>query len=365
METLTRDELRFLFEMRRRPCLSIFLPTHRAGREIEADRIRLKDLIRDAEAQLAAISIGKRHIRELLAPARSLIERREFWRYQRDGLAVFAAPGYFRYLRVPLPLQNFLFVSDRFDITPLLPLWTLEDGFYLLAISRKCTRLLEGTRFAVHETNNAAIPRSFNDALESMVDVSRREQRTAKAGMPSDLLLYFRAIDRGLRGVLNNHKLPLVLAAVEEEQRFYRDVNTYQKLLPEGVVGNPDHWNAAELHAKAWSIVQEHYNQARREAVRLYEKSAGTPKTSTRLEEIVPAAFHGRVFHLYVAMGATQCGTFDPENNSVSVHDQAHPGDEDLVNLAVIHTILNGGSIFTLPASEMPEGSQIAALFRY
>src|SRR5579884_3673324 len=235
METLTRDELRFLFEMRRRPCLSIFLPTHRAGREIEADRIRLKDLIRDAEAQLAAISIGKRHIRELLAPARSLIERREFWRYQRDGLAVFAAPGYFRYLRVPLPLQNFLFVSDRFDITPLLPLWTLEDGFYLLAISRKCTRLLEGTRFAVHETNNAAIPRSFNDALESMVDVSRREQRTAKAGMPSDLLLYFRAIDRGLRGLLNNHKLPLVLAAVEEEQRFYRDVNTYQKLLPEGV----------------------------------------------------------------------------------------------------------------------------------
>jgi hypothetical protein len=365
METLTTDELRFLVEMRRRPCLSIFLPTHRAGREIEADRIRLKDLVRDAETQLATINIGKRHIRELLAPVKSLTEGREFWRYQRDGLAVFAAPGYFRYLRVPLPLQNFLFISDRFDITPLLPLWTLEDGFYLLAISRKSARLFEGTRFAVHETNNAAIPKSFNDALETLVDVSRREQHTAKAGLPSDLLLYLRAIDRGLRGLLNHHKVPLVLAGVEETQRFYREVNTYEKLLPEGVAGNPDHWNAAELHAKSWGIVQEYYNQARKKAVRLYEENEGTPKTSTKLEEIVPAAFHGRVFNLYVAMGAAQCGTFDPESNAVTVHDVSHPGDENLVNLAVIHTILNSGSVYTLQASEMPEGSQIAALFRY
>ena len=47
----------------------------------------------------------------------------------------------------------------------------------------------------------------------------------------------------------------------------------------------------------------------------------------------------------------------------MSVHSEARPGDENLVNLAVIHSILHGGSVYALPQADMPEGSVAARLF--
>jgi hypothetical protein len=365
MDTLSREELRYLVQIRRHPCLSIFLPTHRAGRETEEDRIRLKSMVRDAESRLAALGLPKRKSREVLAPAKSLTEGREFWRYQSDGLALFLAPGYFRYLRVPLQLQDLTEVADRFDITPLLPLWTLEDRFHLLALSRNHVRLFEGTRFAVNEMETNSIPKSFNEAIESQVDQSHRQQHTAKPGLPKDLLVYFRSIDRGLRSLLNDRKAPLVLAGVDEALSFYRQVNTYEGLLPAGIVGNPDRLKAGELHAKAWEIVEAHYDQARKEAIRQYTECADASRNSSKLAEILPAAYHGRVYHLYVALGAALWGGYDPEQATVEIHDEARPGDENLLNVAVAHAILNGGSVYALPQAEMPEGTVVASLFRY
>jgi Bacterial archaeo-eukaryotic release factor family 3 len=365
MDTLSRDELRYLVQIRRHPCLSIFLPTHRAGRETEEDRIRLKTLLRDAESLLATLGVPKRKSREVLAPARPLAEEREFWRWQSDGLALFLAPGYFRYFRVPLPLQDFMAAADRFDITPLLPLWTLEDRFHLLALSRNRVRLFEGTRFAVNEMDTHSIPKSFNEAIESQVDQSHREQHTARPGLPTDLLVYFRSIDRGLRCLLNAQRIPLVLAGVDEELSFYRQINTYEGLLPAGIVGDPDRLSASELHAKAWEIVQAHYDEARKMAIRQYTERADPGTNSSKLAEILPAARHGRVYCLYVALGAALWGGYDPEQDAVTMHDDAQPGDENLLNVAVVHTILNGGAVYALPEADMPEGAVVAALFRY
>jgi hypothetical protein len=275
------------------------------------------------------------------------------------------APGYFRYLRVPLPLQNFMAVADRFDITPLLPLWTLEDRFHLLALSRNRVRLFEGTRFAVNEIDTDSIPKNFNEAIESQVDQSHRQQHTAKPGLPKDLLVYFRSIDRGLRSLLNNQRIPLVLAGVDEALSLYHQVNTYEGLLPTGIVGNPDRQSAGELHAKAWEIVQAHYDQARREAIRQYTECADASRNSSKIVEILPAAFHGRVYYLYVTLGAALRGGYDSEQDTVDVHEKARPGDENLVNLAVVHTILHGGSVYALTEAEMPEGTLVASVFRY
>jgi Bacterial archaeo-eukaryotic release factor family 3 len=365
MDTLSREELRYMVQIRRQPCLSIFLPTHRAGRETEQDRIRLKSLLRDAESRLVAAGLAKRKAREVLAPARPLTEGREFWRYQSDGLALFLASGYFRYFRVPLQLRDFIAVADRFDVTPLLPLWTLEDRFNLLAVSRNRVRLFEGTRFAVNEMDTNSIPKNFNQAIERQVDQSHRTQHTAKPGLPEDLLVYFRSIDRGLRTLLKEQKIPLVLAGVDEALSLYRQINTYEGLLAGGVAGNPDRLSAAELHAKVWETVREHYDQARKLAIRQYVEGADPSRSSSKLTEILPAAYHGRVYYLYIALGAALWGGYDPEQRTVSIHGEAQPGDENLLNLAVVHTILHGGSVYALPLADMPGDSLIASLFRY
>ncbi|MDP2735514.1 MAG: hypothetical protein Q8P12_04865, partial [bacterium] len=277
--------------------MSIFLPTLRPGKD-EKGRIQLKDLLRDAEARLASAGLTEAGATELLAPVRELTQRSDFWQYQSDGLALFLAHGYWGCFRVPLQLPAFVAVADRFEITPLLPLWTSADPFYLLALSRNQVRLFEGTRYAISELDARGIPRSLPETLESSVDESQRQQHTLKPGLPEDELRYFRQVDQGLRKVLADTGVPLVLAGVEDATSLYRQANTYAGLLDGSVAGNPDRLSAEELHAKAREIVQAHYDRLRHQAVRQYTERKDAAKTSESLQEILPAASGGRIRYL-------------------------------------------------------------------
>ena len=100
-------------------------------------------------------------------------------------------------------------------------------------------------------------------------------------------------------------------------------------------------------------------------AIRQYTECADPARISSNVAKIVPAACHGRVYHLYVALGAAMWGECDLEQDTVTVHDEARPGNENLVNVAVVQTIMNGGSVYALPPDKNPEGAAVAALFRY
>ena len=55
MEFPDIDQPRFLFERREQFCVSLFVPTHRAGPETRQDPIRLENLIKDAQSRLIAL----------------------------------------------------------------------------------------------------------------------------------------------------------------------------------------------------------------------------------------------------------------------------------------------------------------------
>lgn len=367
MDMLSQDDLRYLSGKRNRFCVSIFLPTRRAGmvREVEEGRIELKDLLRDAKSRLAAAGLSKSGVAELLSPGWQLARRNAFWRYQSNGLALFLAHGFFRYFRLPLQLPAFVTIEERFEITPLLPLWTSEDRFYVLALSLNQAKLFHGTRYSVAPLDARGLPRSLQEILERKVDKSGRQQHTLRPGLPEDELLYFRQIDKALRAAIQDQRVPLVLAGVEEAMSLYRQVNTYKTLLETGIPGSPDRLSPEELHVKARKRVEAYYEGSRRQAVRQYVERTDPAKTSHKLTEILPAAYQGRIYHLFVAEGGEKWGRFDPEQAAVTVHDSAERGDQELLNLAAIQTIVHGGVVYTLGPSEMPEGALIAALFRY
>jgi hypothetical protein len=97
----------------------------------------------------------------------------------------------------------------------------------------------------------------------------------------------------------------------------------------------------------------------------MYMERPNAARISSRLEEIIPAAHQGRIFHLFVAAGAERWGRFDLEQNVVSVHESAERGDQELLNLAVTQTILHDGSVHTLAPEAVPNGASVAAVLRY
>ena len=58
-------------------------------------------------------------------------------------------------------------------------------------------------------------------------------------------------------------------------------------------------------------------------------------------------------------------GRFDPQSNQVHLHPEAGTDDEDILDFTAIQTIINGGSVYLLDRSQLPDGEALAALFRY
>lgn len=383
MDLITHATVRELAETQQSPCISIYLPTHRNSRDRRQDPIRLKNLLNDADAQLRDKGLGEAEVKELLASARRLIEDTNFWKYQSDGLALFLARGTFHHYRLPLGFEELAVVTDHFHLKPLLPLIQEDGRFYLLALSQNSARVFQGSRLSLSELDVAGMPSSLAEALrfdDPEVSLQFRqkgaETGTDRAaiyhghGAGADdrkkrLLRYFQQIDRGLQELLADQHAPLVLAAVDYYLPIYREAARHRWLLDECVSGNPEDVSIADLHTRAWQIAEKEFSRSRQEAQEKLGQALSNNKGSQALKEIVRAAHQGRVDTLFVRRDEQMWGTFDPDSMSVHVHQEQQAGDKDLLDLAALQTFLMDGTVYAVPANELPERASVAAIYRF
>ena len=388
MNILTRDDLRTLIRKHDELCVSIYMPTHRMGREVQQDPIRLKNLVGNALGRMVTGGVRPPEARELLKPAEMLLHDGLFWQHQSDGLALFVSPEMFHHYRLPFDFEELVVVTDRFHIKPLLPLLSGDGRFYVLALSQNEVRLLQGTRYSVSEVDLEDVPESLAEALRYNDPEKRFQFHTgtrtpggkgqrpaifhghgvASADDPKDYILrYFHQVDEGLRDLLRDEEAPLVLAGVDYLLPIYQEANSYLHLVDERIEGNPEEMSADELHEQAWAIVHPLFLSAQQEAAAQYRQLAGTgsEQASGDLKRLISAAYHGRVETLFVAVGLQQWGAFDPATNAVHLHERAEPGDEDLLDFAAIHTLSNGGSVYAVEPGNVPDDAPLAAVLRY
>ena len=166
MDILTLDELKQMMDPHTDWCVSLFMPAHRAGRETEQDPIRYKNLLREVENRLVEKGLRTPEVQSFLAPAQRLLQDASFWRHQSDGLAVFFTPETFHSYRLPVRFEELVVISNRFHLKPLLPLFTSDGHFYVLAISQNQVRLLEGTQHTVDEIEIEHMPTSVAEAFQ-------------------------------------------------------------------------------------------------------------------------------------------------------------------------------------------------------
>ena len=388
MDILTKAELEQLMHKEQQWCVSIYMPTHRTGREAQQDPIRLKNLLGEAENRLTDQGVGRRDVQKMLDPASKFLQDSTFWQHQSDGLAIFLSPNRGRRFRLPLNFAELLVVTDHFHISPLLPLITGDGQFYILALSQNEVRLLLGTRYSVSQidigqvggTLAEAIP-STNHQMSLQLHSSGSTGGMSGAGSATfhgqgggsdgsdknELLHYFRLVSDGLTEFLQGDRVPLVLAGVEFLLPIYKEANTYPNLIDTVITGNPDLLSADELHKSAWDIVSPRFQTAREEAVAHYRQLAGqaSEQVADTLKKIVPAAFNGRIETLFIASGVQHWGIFNPDTNEIDLHDQMESGDESLLDLAAVQTYLKGGTVYAVEPEKVPGGTYAAAVLRY
>ncbi len=353
--------------------------------EEKRDRIKLDNLLRNAEERLAGQGMRTAEARELLGPARRFLDpvNEMFWQHQSRGLALFLSPGFSRYQRLPLAVKEALVVSQYFFLKPLLPLFSGNSLFYLLALSLDGAVLYHGTAANITLADVADLPERLASALARDVREIVPEEVHISAGAvgrerpiishertPSDvarnkILEYFQEVRLGIDELLAGEKVPLVLAGTDYLTSVYKEVNTYPHLIDGFVVGDRRSATEEELHARAWALVEPRFEKARETAAASYKQLSGSGRTSRDISEIVPAAFQGRIEALFTSPLLEQFGKFDARTGKVTLEKEPGPGTVELLDLAAAHTFLGGGTAFLVPPEKIPDSGPVAALFRY
>lgn len=390
MDRLNREHLIALAAERTGPCVSLYQPADPPGREALEGPIRYKNLLDEAEDRLIAGGMKRPDAHALLERAWELHDDAAFYRAPGLALALFAAPGFFAHYRVPLDAPARVVVGERFHIAPLFPLLTGDGRFFALALSQNRVTLYEGDRHSMREValdektpKSLAEWKKFDDEEKSLQFHTRTDNPVsagerggvffgsggaAEKDNKEDILQWFKQLEDAVEAKIRGERAPLLLAGVEYLLPLYRQASGYPRILDEVITGNQDNTPAADLHQRAWELVEPHFADDERAGREAYAIQAGRGTGVTRLGEVLRAAHDGRIDTLFVRRGAQRWGAYDTVKRKAvdrapSMGEEPQPGDRDLLDLAATQTLLMGGTVFVV--DDVPGGGELAAAVRY
>ncbi len=366
------------------PCISILMPTHKAGMEVneQVDLMAFKNALQQVEKILKEKGAGHTLIKKMLGPGYDLLKDDKFWYAMSDGLAVYIADGFFRFLKLRAPLVQHVVVNNSFYVSPLVPFMARPEYFYLLDIAKKFPRFYRADAMGIEHLQVEELPTGVNDVVHVEEKGGKEVFRTGDtggtasanyhgigAGRPDEkenIALYLEEVDDTIwKSHLNKENVPLLLAGQDFLIPIYRSVSDYKNIWPEALTGNHHQQNDNELYEEAMKVMTPFFEQPLRRALGDYGNKSATALTSTDISVIIPAAYYARVSHLFVRKGSRIWGSFNEQENKLEILDHESDTAEDLIDKAVIRTIQNGGEVYFLEANEMPESGELAAILRY
>lgn len=382
---MNKSIIKDLLSIHGESCVSIFIPTERAGQNVlnEKYKIHLKSQLKEVEKQLVNQKTSKEVIDKISDPIQKLIDDTSFWRHQSDGLAVFVSEDFFKTFTLPVNFDAYHYVSNEFYIKPLIPMLNDDERFYILALQLQDVALYEATRYTIGKVE---VEDLIPSRLEERVGFDYKERhlsfRTQNSGgdkavfhghgggggeeRKDEITRYFRAIDKGLESILTGDKAPLIVATQDYLFSLYKDANNYNNLYEEVLSGNPSEGDLFDLHEKALKLIEPFLKKKRNEKVEAFNKYNKTEKTGTSIMEILPAIQQGKVDTLFLENQNDIWGHYNKNNMETRLHDEQRADNYSLMNWAAKEVLSQGGRVFLTPKAQMPnKNSKVNALYRF
>ena len=379
MNQVSQAKLQELAKYSGLPCISLYLPTEVAGAETRKNSIKFKNILAEAENKLNQLGLNN-NIAEILAVARSYIDRHDFWQNQNTGLAFLIGQQGIEYFCLEANFSELAIVGDRFYLQPLLSIVNDNSQFYLLALAQNQIKLFLGNRDRLNEVE---LPENVPSSLAEALKYDDPEKQTQyHSGEPGNSPIYhgqgvgttdnkdeirrfFQQIANDIESAFDVENIPLVLAGVEYLLPIYKEVNSYQHLTGESIIGNPEHISPEELHDLARSIIKDKLTAEIKAAIDDYHNLSATDRTSQNLVDIVAAAAKGQIDTLFLVGNRQQWGNLNLQDYKVELTDNPDRDSLELYNFAAVNTYLQDGKVYFLDSDIMPEKTSIMATLRY
>jgi hypothetical protein len=349
--------------------VSIFMPTHRRGREVSQDRILLKNELSAVSSRLEELGWKPKERSQRLRSVEALLEDREFWEHQDLGLAIYLGEdGSFRAVALPSPVSPANHVLGVYLVRPLVGALN-ELEVPVLALTRDEAGLFAVTARTARPV--AADLPTFGD-VNWFVDRETQRQQHPGGGKESrhghepsaregeDLARFLREVDSAVEALDLGD--PLVVLGDDNLVARFTEVTGRETLSPEnsGISTELSADLVGELSRPSVLDLERRRSLSTRE---LFEEQIAVGTGTTQIGEAVAAAFTGRISDLLIDVEADPIwGRIDSRTLEAEIHENQRPGDVELLDRLVVWSRRHGAGIS--PGSVDSE-SPFMAVFRY
>lgn len=379
MALLTKNKFESLSNERGNFCISMYIPCERGG-ENKKSRLKLKNKLAETEVQLLKTGLKNKEVAHYVEPIKKLLDDSGLWRHLSDALIIFRNSNNFNYTTQPIDVEEFLMVSDRYYLLPLLSIFNNNDTFFILILSQKNNKLYEATQNEITEIiSEDALPENIEDTVGKDVKQKSLQFRTGhsnsgyglyhgkgegKDDKQTEISKYLKEVDKGINEVLQGYNAPLIVASVDNLFAMYSEISNYKNIYPRPISGNHDNEDILLVHEKACEILNPWFEKERQKNKEKFR--ANSDKTILKIEELVKAAYAGNVETLFVEKNKYVWGKVEPDHEKIQIHSNKQTLDICLLDFAARLTFLKGGKVFREVHDELPEPESPAnAILRF
>jgi hypothetical protein len=346
----------------------------------------LKNQLAKAEKFLRErYSLQDVEIEKILAPAKSLLDDFEFWKYNSDMLAVFLQEGEMDLYQLPVQInESIFFIGHKPYLMPLIPELNDDGHYYLLLLNLDHIRLYGATRNIIQEIeiDPEEVAVSFTaeeeqdenqESLQGQGNVGNARAMYHGHGKGSDeekkitIQNYFHRMTNMLEPILYKNPLPLLIAGVQYLGPLFRQASKYNHLLKGQVTGAFSEKDMQELHRKSWEVVEPYFLQERIQRNENFNAlQAQNLAISKDNKKIIKAALTGVVETLMINKDHEHIwGKYDPDKHELQITEEQENGTHCLVDEAAVKVKEFGGKVYIVEPSNMPTDNLIVGTLRY
>ena len=301
---LDEEVLRHLAQDSAGPCVSIYLPPQRGSIGRLATERRVEELRRAARDQLVAPpwSLDDATVAALLEPAIQRFDNVE--REPNEGVAIFVTACSTDLVIVPGNAPALVTVASEPDLLPLVAALAARTEFDLLVLSPDHVQLFRSNARALQPMARYDLPRNrddtrWNEPHEAQLDAPHPEAGDGDE-RASATWRFIETVERRLPAAVREGRVPLVVAAVDDDAAVFRLVSSHPKLLTLTELGSPAGVSLARLHDAAADLVVEHGCEDHEARRTRFADLARTGHTAREVCELRAAVADGRIETLFV-----------------------------------------------------------------
>ena len=375
---VTEKTIRDLIEKNGKRKVSITLPTEKVGDERQQNPIRFKNLLNKTLQKLTSDGMKEDEATTFLQPAKELLGQPLFWSSMEHGMTVYLTDDYFEIFKLPYEIREMAYVSDHFRITPLMPMISTNGSFCVLAVGQENPRLLRCTRTSVRDITPDDVPESLKQWIgekpEQQVQFHTGNNEGEGAvffghGATEEdhkelVQGYLREVERPVTKKMKQINDPLVLAGTEPNLPIYKKINKYSRALEDTVDRNPNGISDTQLRDQSWNVVRDYFLSDMFEYIETYREGS-SEYISRDLTEVITSTVMGKSAAIFITKDVVRWGKYDEDQHKVFYNNTPSNDDVDLMNWLTIKGVKTGGKVYILPGEEMPDNSEVAALYRF